>query len=464
MKRLLALLFVLCLFWLTATPSFAEESPDVFSYDFDLRFHLDADIFPVRNRDHMQGIADLLNMLELKGNLTYCPATDSFDLNADVIPVTNPDASVSFRLYGIPSHMGISSPLLGNETIWLENQFMMEFAFKTWNNLKFPAQYLALLYPYNTETAFRKLSDAWNSRFGSVQESASFSRDDLESLSEEWDDVIHKDYRLKYWICSLSIPAEKGSVMETEFLRLPEYVLTQVCPEGGLEYVRDGESETWKNALDNVLLSRSSSEGSYEWALSLPPTESGYIPALSVRKETDGGLFSLSLEGSYNLAESAGGSRSSLPESLAAVSLDIHGCPVSWPQDTHFDALLQIGGILLPNRVMSFSGTGSADGSISVTLSEPYGAGDAVVQVLSCSGTVVQAVPSSVPDFSADDFKSFLPAFHVNDNSMDDFIHRIRKPLVLGVLNFLNELPARSCQSVMDVLEDHGVLDMVLVD
>ena len=45
---------------------------------------------------------------------------------------------------------------------------------------------------------------------------------------------------------------------------------------------------------------------------------------------------------------------------------------------------------------------------------------------------------------------------------MSDFVHKIGRPLFFGILNFLNEVPARACQSVMDDLEDYGVLDMVL--
>ena len=105
MKRLLAFLLILILSC-SSISAFGEEVPEVYSYDFDLLFHMNADVFPARIRSHMQGYADLLNMLELKGNITCQPASKSVDLNATVIPVTNPDAAISFRLYGIPEHMG----------------------------------------------------------------------------------------------------------------------------------------------------------------------------------------------------------------------------------------------------------------------------------------------------------------------------------------------------------------------
>lgn len=465
MKRLLVVFFVLILFSTAISPSLAEDNSSVCSYDFDLRFHMNADIFRVRERDHMQGYADLLNMLELKGNLTYSPVTKAIDLNAEIIPVTNPEASVSFRLYGVPDNMGLSSPLLGDETIWFQNPFLMEFAFKTWNNLQFPLQYLALLYPYVTETAFLRLADAWNVRFGAVHESASFSREDLTSLSESWSAVLHEDTQLKYWIYSLSLPVKQGDIMETEFYRLPDYLLNRVFPEGGMHYVADGETEIWTNEQGVPLFTRITGNGSSEWTLSLPETESGYLPRLSVRSVTDSNSrYSLALEGSYNLPETRSSVHAALPESLIAVSLNMNNWPAAWPMDADFDATLTVGGILYPNNVMAVRGTSTADGNISLTLSVQVEEDGPLSDVFSCTGTVVPAVPSGVPGYTRDDFVSFLSIFNVSDSSKDDFIHRVRRPLFLGILNFLNELPAGACQSVMDDLEDYGVLDMVLID
>ena len=44
---------------------------------------------------------------------------------------------------------------------------------------------------------------------------------------------------------------------------------------------------------------------------------------------------------------------------------------------------------------------------------------------------------------------------------MDEFIRRIRRPLFLGLLDFLNEVPPGACRNIMDDLEDYGVLNML---
>lgn len=464
MRRLLGLFLVLFLSFSAVAYSLAEDSTSVCSYDFDLRFHMNADVFPARNRSHMQGYADLLNMLELKGNLTYNPASRSVDLNAMIIPVTNPEAAISFRLYGIPEHMGLTSPLLGNETIWFQNYVLMEFAHKTWNNLHIPLQYVTLLYPYVTESAFENLSSAWNSRFSAVRNSGVVSGDELTGLAAEWSDILRTDSRLIYWLYSLSLPVKQGNIMEEEFFRLPDYLLTQVAPDGKLKYSVDDHSAKWTNGQDAVLYTYLSENGSEEWSLTLPATENGYLPQMYCRTVTENDTFSLSLQGSYNQSVVLDSSDSSLPESLFSVSLDMHNWPAVWPLNSSFDAALMIGGIIYPNTILEIRGSATSDGNVELVFSQPVGQNGTETEFFSCTGSVVPVTPRSVPSFSAADFSSHLAIFNVNDMTMDDFIHRVRRPLFFGILNFLNELPASACQSVMDDLEDYGVLDMILVD
>ena len=90
----------------------------VHSYDFDFHFHLESSAFAEEARQRIQGYADLLEILEVKGSWTYCDETRSVDTAFSVIPETNPDAALSFHLYGYPSHIVLSSPLMGNQIIF----------------------------------------------------------------------------------------------------------------------------------------------------------------------------------------------------------------------------------------------------------------------------------------------------------------------------------------------------------
>ena len=83
--------------------------------------------------------------------------------------------------------------------------------------------------------------------------------------------------------------------------------------------------------------------------------------------------------------------------------------------------------------------------------------------MFTCSGTCTPALPSFIPNYKAADLIKYTSVFSINDDTLTDFVHAIRRPLFLGILDFLNELPPRACQSVMDDLENYGILDMISV-
>ena len=70
--------------------------------------------------------------------------------------------------------------------------------------------------------------------------------------------------------------------------------------------------------------------------------------------------------------------------------------------------------------------------------------------------------PHSVPAFSVEELTSHLNIFSVNDKTVSDFSRQIRRPLISGILNFLDVIPASACQSIMDDLEEYGLLNLLL--
>ena len=464
MKRALAFLTVWIIFFSAAIPARGEEEPSVYSYDFDFRFSMNADEFPARSRARMQGYSELLDALELKGNATWCPEYDSFDLNVRIIPVSNPDSSVSFRLFGIPSDICLSSPLLGNETVWFDNFVLMEFAMKAWKNFHIPLQYVALLLPYVTENAFSKLTAVWDQYVGTVTGDTVISARTIQNIAKDWKfQVEDSDTRLGHWILALSSAASDNGVLENEFMNLADYLLNQVTYGGDLQASMSGNTEAWTNEAGETLFTRTVNEGSDHWTLSLPATSSGYVPRISVFSQTTEDFLSLSAEGSYNLTADPEVRMSGLPESLLDFSLRLH----SWPLrlfDGDFTGSLKISGLLLPGISLSLHGKVTETGEVSLELYHPVRPGGEVRSVLTCSGTVTPAPVSSVPHYTSADMHRYLRIFGVNDQSLNEFVKKVTRPLFYGMLDFLYELPARGCQSVMDDLEEYGILDMLLSD
>lgn len=456
-------LTILVLLLSAAAPAWGEEeTPSVYSYDFDLHFSLNADEFPVRSRAHMKGYAELLDSLMLKGNITWCPAYESLDLNVRIIPVSNPDSSISFRLFGIPSDLCLSSPLLGDETIWFDNFVLMEFALKAWNNYRIPLQYPSLMLPYVTTDAFSNLASVWDQHIGSPSQSTVISAETIRNVANDWKTQVEKsDTRLGYWILALSSVASDQGIMENEFMNLPDYLLDQVSHGGELLVTVNGNSETWTNQAGETLFERVEDEDASRWALSLPATASGYVPRLSVSSRPSEDSLSFSASGSYNRTPDASPSGTSLPGSLLAFSMQVDSWPLSLV-DSEFTASLKTSGILIPEMNLMLFGKTKETGEINIDIHHPVIQGGETRSILSCYGTVTPAETSVVPRYSPADLRRYLRIFGVNDQSLGEFVRKITRPLFYGILNFLYELPARGCQSVMDDLEEYGILDMLL--
>ena len=112
------LICLLCILALCLSCAAAEETkPVVERYDFDLTFSLNPDALPARSRLRARGYSELLDRLELRGDLVVCEATESFEINATLFFRDKPDVSIPFSFYGTEALLFLTSPIIGNETI-----------------------------------------------------------------------------------------------------------------------------------------------------------------------------------------------------------------------------------------------------------------------------------------------------------------------------------------------------------
>ncbi len=462
MKRFLVLFFALHLLICSCVPACGEAPSDVVSYDFDFHVRLNADVFSPRLRNHMQGYADLLNMLELKGNIIWNNASGSLDLTGELIPTGNPSAAISFRFFGLPDYLCLSSPLLGDEIIWFQNYSLMEFALKAWNTLHVPLQYPALLHPYVTENAFSRLAEAWWNRIGAGEKTRTIAYSKIKALSADWESIIKDDSRLYYWYTAVAAEKDTHSVVSSEFAFLPAYLTDVVARKGNLTVRVSQDTTVWQNRSGQTLYSRTDTGDAFSEVWTLPTTISGFVPFLSFSKSVSDSGISCSLQGSYDLDE-ASSSESPYPKSLLQFSLEASGLPRTWPADASFSANAAVSGALLPNFVFSVESQCTANGSFSLGFSSPIRKENGPEEFLSCYGSVVPVAPVSVPDYHAEELIQYTNIFSVNDRTLAEFVNTVDRPLFMGLLDFLNELPASGCQSVMDDLEDYGILDMIAI-
>ena len=464
MRRLMAVIISAVLLF-SAAGAFASENQDldVYSYDFDLRFHLDAEGFQPRIRSHIRGYAELLDMLSLKGNLTWSSETGSMDLNLNIIPLTNPSAAVSMHFFGIPEHICMTSSLIGNETIWFNNFVLMEFALKSWNNLHIPLQYIALLFPYVTENAFHQLTADWKETIGTVTKSQKIQKNKLKKISDLWSRTLQEDQRLIYWITGLSVLSDDHLILENEINKLPEYLLQNVAVNRDLTVRVEGDTIKWMNQ-DKLVLYEASSGGD-SWAYTLPLTDNGYAPALSYSSASSDGLSDISIIGSYHLQDGENadtGETEGIPSSLLDFRLGIHSIPEKWPVNSSFSADLEVIGSVLPNFDIQIRGATKESGDFSISVNNLADGSADSAGILTCSGTFIPVEPQAVPAYNAADLTRHFNVFSVNDKTVSDFSQKIRRPLITGILNFLDEVPASACQSVMDDMEEYGLLNLLL--
>ena len=462
MRRLMAVMISAVLLF-SAVGAFASEKQkdSVYSYNFDLRFHLDAEGFQPRVRSHIRGYADLLDMLSLNGNLTWSSETGSMDLDLNIIPLTNPSAAVAMHFFGIPEHICMTSSLIGNETIWFNNYVLMEFALKSWNNLHLPLQYLALLFPYVTENAFHQLAEAWTETIGTVTGNQNIQKNKLEIISDLWSRILQEDQRLIYWITALSVLSEDHQILEKEINQLPEYLMRKVAGNQDLTVLVEDNMIKWINQ-DQKVLFVTSSEGD-SWAYTLPVTDNGYVPSLSYSSATSNGLSDISIAGSYHLDERKDSGNTEMnPDSILDFRLDIHAIPEIWPAESSFSADVEVLGSVLPNLNVQIRGETKENGDLAISVYKQADASADSVCILRCSGTLIPVEPQIVPAYNTSDLTRHFNVFSVNDKTVSEFSQKIRRPLITGILNFLDEVPASACQSVMDDMEEYGLLNLLL--
>ena len=460
MKRIFVLLFALIFGILSLLPASAEEV-QALQYDFDLLFHLDCDALPSGIQQRAKGYSDLLDIIELRGSAVYSLVNQSRKYDFTIIPVTNPDASVTFSLYGLPSHLVMNSSLLGEESVLFNNAALMEFAQKAYSHLGLPLPYLALMYPYCAKNAFSTVIKSWNKRIGTFTESAVVPLSDFTVLGRVWSKNIEEDTALRDWLSALSLESDHSETLDAEINGIPAYLRNNLAAKGDVhvDIDPDAGTEVWSND-SGPFYSFRSIPGLYSVVADLPVTENGYKPYLNYLQEDSPDKISISLDLSYTPDETAVSEGRLDPRDLLSVKCSAI-LPSTWPVQEEYTAKAEISGLLLPEFTVSAVLTASQSGDIRLSLYIPSDGG-AEKEIFTVTGNITSCVPDEAPKYSAAKLARNFNIFSVNDVTLPEFIHSVAGPCFRGVLAFLVEVPASSCQSIMDDLSDFGVLSVVL--
>lgn len=520
-KRLFCLL---CSLLVCFSCAFAEEEKPVAQrYDFDLTFSLNPDAVSARSRSRARGYAELLDCLEVRGNMVVCEATQSFDINAALCFKDKPDISIPFRFYGVEALLFLTSPAIGGETLLFNMGSLAEFAIKIRKSLETSLPALALLYPFVYKYNFWNFNRAWDQFTGPDDVSHEISAENIEALSEAWSEILATDSYMNVWMTALCSISSAPEAVEAELNAVPSYLLEFVSSGEPLTVEIGDGTETWTNAEGATLFAREKTEDSEMWSLTLPTDENRYTPLLDYSGKNEDGFFSFNLDGSMlrgkaflppgiseeDFSPVTGGEEeayddsgegedaeepltgsdsetedeyeeeseeenvyedeedSSWPETIALLSVSGSSIPTSLPCDSSFSLNASMKGALYPNFDVIVRGKTEKGGSVSVSFLLPK-EGAEPAAILSCEGTVVlsDAAVETVPDYNytPDQLYGTYNFFSFSEYYVAKFKNAVTKPLIRSLLDFVAEAPTAAVQSLLDDLTDTGVLNMMMAD
>lgn len=507
-RKLLCLLCAAVLLCTVSAASAKKKEAVVGYYDFDLAFSLNPEAFPLMSRERTAAYADMLGRLGLKGRAAVREGSFlPLELDAELYYIDKPDMRYPFHLYWSDSRLFISSPLLDNEELFFDMAGLMEFCVKAKNTLEMPVTWIPFLYPYATTNGFKSLIKSWKKIIAPSRKTGTVTIEQFKELSAKWSEALWSNARLQRWIFALTDLSEAAGVIESEFDSLPRYY--EIVTGGQPLTVSAGRhSEVWQDAAGNTLFSRQTGKDSFSLKLSLPASEGGYIPRLSVRSGITGETAGFGISASVTLSEEkaaeqkaaveetlanaeddAGdeevieevleyededydssdydhiggdyGTASLKPENLLSVRAVGSGFPVSLPADSVFTVSASVTGAAYPNYAFFLQGSTTKDGKVSVSLRKPGNEQILPVEIIRISGSLSPAASDKMTRTKRSLDKAYN-MFAMNDQSLAAFSKKMIPAIVKNLLSFVAEAPTAACQALLDDLTELGVLGMLM--
>ena len=458
MKKWISLMLMCCL--LAGLGSACAEDPETepgWGYQFDFTVRLNTEALSPAIRERARGYADLMEALRFEGSYVKSMTHDFFDLRLKVSPVHRSAKPISFYLHGSRDLMYLNSSLLEEKTIVLNHQSLLEFCTKIYNHMGIPLQHLAYLYPFTYEYNLEmpKEDFLWIRR--RADEQGFISAKSVKHISNGWSYRLEKDPPTQVFINSAGL----GSGYEEAFLavayELPEYFWESVVMEQGIQIIRDKarNKETWR-AVTGDFLKTINGNDYQEISVILPKMKAGYVPS----------LFAMHLvNDNWQTARVSAQllSTDEHSDDLFDLQASYTSLPVSWPANCQSLVNVSLKGGMVPNIGFSVFLTGEKDGHFTVRFRKPSPE-DEPGEVMATLDGFLQPMEGDVQVrvFNLSDGDGGLELFNSNDASFGPFISDITRPVIKGALEFLVGVPASSCQTIIDDLQEAGVLSVLL--
>lgn len=418
LRRLLAALLV---------PALLVSGASAEGIRFSLSAHIDPAQYDTQSKALATGLSKLMEMLEVSGSVAW--SDSSFELDTRFVLNDQEDEALTLHLWGLDSHWGVASNWLGDTELMVNHLALMEFAVKTYRHLGLPLQWAALLAsPYASTSAYAPLGEAFaelrgeTSRMISAEEALACARR-VATLAEE-------DRALYYWVEAIGQQSGCSEALRDLLRTLPDYVAA-TFPEG-LTVELSETGEIW-TAGEREIFRRSTENGTLTLSLDLPE-----LLAFNLVFRHD----DLLATGTMRLS-------SEWLNLEAVVTL-----PTSLPVRLPFSAQVDVEGALLGDTPLHLVFMGEPQGDL-VVIRQLLP--DHSQTMMTLTLRLTEWVDAPVPDYHPEDIAG-VNALSLSSETLAAFMQDVRGPLAKGGFAWLVDLPVQTCQAMMDMLEDSGIL------
>lgn len=461
MKKGISWLLALILL-LAAAPAASALDEEAECFDFDFRFHLEDREVPLLQQEHQRGYAELLDSLELKGNAAWIDYRDAMDFHIELIPLTDPSASIPIRLFGRSSDVCIDCPLLGPEPYFVGNTDMiMSFGSQFRLVTGLPVSSLALLNPYITlNYGLKKEIEAWQAVIPPAEDGMRITTAQLEKVCRTWDDLMVTDSACLNWLDGIYALAPDQTLVEQAMGEMPAAMVNAAGGEDLIIVEEEGTLRCLNAAGETIFIERNEEqEQSFEFCP--PDTGTTYIPHFLYHWETDGNTQRLALKLNW---DGKPGGENDLPESMLRLNLTAEGIPVTFPADAEMVIRVRSEGYTLPAAEYTLKIDTTEAGSVKMTVMEPKEDSETgeMRPVLTCTGTVTRTVYPDWLQYEYSELSAYPRLLIASYRSVEELMRVISPNLLKQGLDFLYALPMRACQSIMDDLEGYGLMETLL--
>ncbi len=460
MKKLISVALCLCLLMVSFPAAVrmeggeaGDQTTDAVGYRFDFSIRLHPEALSKDILEQAQGYADLFEAVRFHG--TYATTTDGeFELNTSIIPLDSRGKPISFQLYGTEEVYNISSFLLGEETIRLNNYSLLGFCVKMSNYLGIPLHYLALLFPYSWKFGMKIPVEDWEYTLEHIDENGNLTGEDVWFLSDCWLWRIRANAPVGILLDALCKDSDQEEAFRSLMAELPDYIYKQVAKEQGIHIRQEGDTTIWHCASGDFLTD-TRNDHTWQVALNLPRMSMGYLPVFSLEQDIEENSQGWRLR-----AQLLGSDQ--LQEDLVNLEATLLNFPVSWPAKNDSLLSFNLTGGLFPNLGISIYLTGEENGYTRLEFRKPtvnYEPGPIMLTVEGDVSLLEENV--TVRTYDPDNSEGSLDLLNANDVTIREFLPKIAEPMVMGLVRFLVGIPASSCQAIMDDLMNMSLMDLL---